>query len=333
MNILIIGGTRQIGYLLLHRLLEHGHRITILNRGMTPAELPDSVSRLMCDRTQPQQLRRALGNREFDAVVDTAMYKGPEAETIVDLLSGHIGHYVFISTGQVYLVREGISRPFRESDYAGPLTGRPELMSYNYEEWMYGYDKRQAEDIFAHAWQEQSFPYTSLRLPMVNGRRDKFARLYGYILRMKDRGPILVPDTPNLPLRHIYIEDVVTAIETVITSGQGKGKAYNISQEETVSLDDFLGIVGEYLGIAPNIVRVERDLLEANGFLPDCSPFSDTWMSELDNALSKDELGMTYTPLRTYLKELVAHYEQFPLPAPVSYRRRNAERSLLIPKT
>jgi hypothetical protein len=43
------------------------------------------------------------------------------------------------------------------------------------------------------------------------------------------------------------------------------------------------------MGIKPHIIRVKRSELEANGFLPDCSPFSDRWMSELDNTRSKAE--------------------------------------------
>ena len=74
---------------------------------------------------------------------------------------------------------------------------------------------------------------------------------------------------------------------------------------------------------------MRRDLLEANGFLPDCSPFSERWMSELDNTRSKRELGMTYTPVRTYLEKIVAYYAENPPPMPASYRRRRAELLLL----
>ena len=54
------------------------------------------------DRCDPQQLRRALDGREFDAVIDTTLYRGKEAHEIVDLLQGRIGRFIFISTGQVY---------------------------------------------------------------------------------------------------------------------------------------------------------------------------------------------------------------------------------------
>jgi nucleoside-diphosphate-sugar epimerase len=325
MNILIIGGTRNLGLSLAKKLLEAGHQVTIFNRGKTPDPLPDEVARLHGDRSDPAQIQGALAGRTFDVVVDTSLYKEPEAETIVRLLSGNTGHYIFLSSGQVYLVREGIERPFAEEDYEGRVMPPPKVATYGYEEWLYGVDKRKAEDVLIAAWERKQFPYTTLRLPMVNSERDHFNRLYSYILRLKDGGPMLVPETPDYPLRHIYGGDVVNAMLLLINSGQGKGQAYNISQDETVSLDEFLNTLGDLLGVEPTIVRFKRSLLEANGFLPDCSPFSDRWMSELTNERSKTELGLRYTPLREYLGKLVAHYEQNPPPKPVAYRRRHAE--------
>ncbi len=325
MHILIIGGTRNLGYFLTAALLEGGHRVTVFNRGKTPDSLPEAVERLRGDRTEPAQLERALAGQSFDAVVDTTLYKQPEAEAITRLLNGRTAHYIFLSSGQVYLVREGIQRPFSEQDYEGRLMPPPKPATFGYEEWLYGIDKRKAEDVLAAAWAENNFPFTTLRLPMVNSERDHFNRFYGYILRLKDGGPILVPETPDHALRHVYSADVVQAILRLIESGAGKGQTYNISQDETTSLDDFLGIVAEYLNTEPQIVRFKRSLLEANGFLPDCSPFSERWMSELTNERSKAELGMQYTPLREYLKRLVNYYEANPPPKPASYRRRHAE--------
>lgn len=324
MNILIIGGTRNVGHFLAQELIDAGHHITLLNRGKTPDNLPDDIERLRADRTDSFQLEKVLIGREFDVVVDNALYKQQEAETIVRLLNGRVGHYVFLSTGQVYLVREGAERPFSEESYDGRLIPAPKANTFAHEEWLYGIDKRKAEDIIAKAGQEQGLPFTCLRLPMVNGERDHFSRLYSYVLRLKDGGPILVPETPDYPLRHIYSQDVVKAI--ILSMKQAaKGRAYNISQDETTSLAEFLGIVGELMGVQPQLIQMRRSLLEANGFLPDCSPFSERWMSELTNERSKAELGMTYTPLREYLGKIITYYEANPQRDPVGYKRRHRE--------
>ena len=68
MHILVIGGTRNIGHYLTLALLEQGHRVTILNRGVTPDSLPESVERLRADRSDAVQLQLALGGRDFDVV-------------------------------------------------------------------------------------------------------------------------------------------------------------------------------------------------------------------------------------------------------------------------
>lgn len=328
MNLLIIGGTRNLGHYMVTNLIGRGHRVTVLNRGLTRDELPESVERLRADRTELTQMERALKGRTFDAVIDNALYKRAEAEDIVRLLKGRIGHYIALSSGQVYLVRENVERPFHERQYEGRVMPAPKPDTYGFEEWLYGMDKRAVEDTLLAAHASDGFPATTLRLPMVSSERDHFYRLYSYILRLQDGGPILAPSTPNFRLRHIYADDAVRAVTKIVEQGLARGKAYNISQEETSTLDEYLALLGGIMGVKPAVVRVKRDLLEANGFLPDSSPFSERWMSELDNTLSKTELGVTYTPLAVYLEKIVRHYRDNPPPPPAGYRRRRAELAL-----
>lgn len=314
-----------MGYYFSLRMLEAGHKVTVLNRGLSPDDLPKTVHRLRADRTDPQQLRRALMAKSFDVVVDFVMHRGHEADVAIELLKDNTDHYIFISSGQVYLVREGAERPFSEDDYDGRLQPPPKAQTYAYEEWQYGMNKREVEDRLQQAHTGYNFPYTSLRLPMVNSERDPFKRLYSYIIRLRDGDPLLIPETPTFPLRHVYGQDVVDALEILVETGKGKGRAYNISQDETVTIDEFLGMLNDIMGTHAPIIRVKRSLLEANGFLPDCSPFSERWMSELTNERSKAELDMTYTPLRDYLTKLVDHYDTHRPATPVGYKRRNAE--------
>jgi nucleoside-diphosphate-sugar epimerase len=328
MDILIIGGTRNLGHYLALALLNAGHRVTIFNRGRTRDQLPESVERLRGDRTQPDQIAAALGRRTFDAVVDTTLYKEEDTQAIIRLLRDRTGQYIFLSSGQVYLVLEGARRPFTEDSYPGLLMPAPVENTFSHEEWQYGMDKRRCEDALRAAWEQEKFPYTALRLPMVNSERDHFFRLYNYILRLDDGGGIVAPSTPNYPLRHVYAGDVVQAMMRAIELGAGEGKAYNIAQDETLTLEEFISLLASIMGVETQIIRAPRARLQADGLLPDCSPFSERWMSELDNARSKTELGMVYTPVETYLSAIVAHYRAYPPPTPSSYRRRKVELSI-----
>jgi nucleoside-diphosphate-sugar epimerase len=310
MRSLIIGGTRNLGPAIVQSLRNEGHEVTVFNRGQTPDDLPSEVERMHGDRSDPQQMQAALRGRDFDLVIDTTLYTGVEAKMAVELFQGRVGRFIFISSGQVYLVRLGVRRPFKEADYAGPVMPEPpESDESEHSNWLYGFDKREAEDVFADAWNKNKFPFTSLRLPMVNSERDHYDRLYGYFLRLKDGGPVLVPDDGGgAPVRHVFGDDVVQAIMRLIKSEKGKGDAYNIGQDESVSLDEFLQMTADLMEVPLQLRRAPRVELMQAGLLPDCSPFSGGWMSALDNARSKTELGMQYTPLQVYLKKLVEFY-------------------------
>lgn len=329
MRALIIGGTRNLGPSIVQALLERGYQVAVFNRGQTADDLPAAVERLRGDRADAGQMRAVLGNRDFDLVVDTTLYTGPDAQAAVELFSGRIGRYIFLSTGQVYLVRPGVKRPFREQDYAGPVMPEPPRSNESdYSNWLYGFDKRQAEDVFSGAWGDRRFPFTSLRLPMVNSERDHYDRIYGYFLRLRDGGPLVVPEGPGFPVRHVYGADVVQAILRLAGSDVGRGKAYNIGQDESLSLDDFLVMLAQLLNRPLQIVRLSRERLEQAGLLPYCSPFSGRWMSALDNELSKAELEMRYTPFADYLRKLAEFFSRAPLRQIEGYRRRDEELKL-----
>lgn len=322
MRILILGGTRNLGPLLVGELAARGHRLAVCNRGVTPDDLPEEVERLRADRGDREQLARALGARDFDAVIDTTLYTGPEAEGAVALLDGRVGHYVALSSGQVYLVRAGLRRPYVEEHYAGHVMPEPPRESRDWGEWKYGVDKRAAEDVLAAAVAERGFPATLLRLPMVHSERDHYQRLHNYVARLADGGPILLPAGPHAPVRHVDGADVVRVIADLLESGSGLGGVYNLSQEETVPIEACLERVAEAAGRPLALARLPRERLLEEGLLPACSPFSGLWMSELDNRRSKRELGVGYTPFAATVERLVAHLRRLGPPAGYSQRPR-----------
>lgn len=329
MRSLVIGGTRNLGPSIVHALLHNGYAVTVFNRGQTTDDLPPEVERLRGDRTDREQLKAALGGREFDVVVDTTLYNSAEATAVVEVLASRVGRYVFLSSGQVYLIRIGLQRPFREDDYSGPVMEEPPPTQVSdRQNWTYGFEKRAAEDVFAQAWEQQQFPFTSLRLPIVNSERDHYDRLYGYFLRIRDRGPLLIPQGEGLPLRHIYGEDVANAIVRLFSCDVSRGRAYNISQDETLSLQQFLELLAELMGSRLQLVQAPREELVDQGMLPDCSPFSGKWMSSLENLRSKEELGISYTPVPSYLKRLVNYFEATPARQIEGYFQRASELAL-----
>ncbi|HUF65344.1 MAG TPA: NAD-dependent epimerase/dehydratase family protein [Gemmatimonadaceae bacterium] len=329
-SVLILGGTGDIGHFSALALREAAHRVTVLNRGVTADELPPDVERLRADRSDSTSLQAALAGRDFDLVLDTTTYNGDDARQAVELFAGRTGRYVFISSGQVYLVREGATRPFREEDYPGRVIAAPAHDSPDYESWLYGVEKREAEDVFAVAWTTRRFPVTTLRLPMVASERDRRGRVQAYMARLLDGGPLLVPDEPGLPLRHVYVRDVANLVAALVSSGAGIGRTYNVSWGKSVELEEFIALLASLMRRPVRIAQAPRVELERCALLPDCSPFSGRWMSELDPSRSVRELHADpiYTAPEEYMLHLVADYEhrwQSRSLIPAGYARRTEE--------
>lgn len=311
-DVLILGGTRNLGHFSALSLLAAGHRVSILNRGVTPDRLSADVERLRADRRSSEQMRAAVAGRSYDLVLDTTTYTGAEARQAVELFSGNTDRFVFVSSGQVYLVRENLARPFREEDYDGPVMAAPPEGTADYDAWKYGADKRDAEDVFRAASRASSFPVTTLRLPMVASEMDHYGRIQAYVARILDRGPLLVPDEKGLPLRHVYVKDVARLVTEMVGSDVGIGVSYNISYGRSMSLDELVALLARLTGYDAPVVRIPRSELDEQGLLPHCSPFSGRWMSELNNARSLKELrgiGIRYTAPEDYLRAIVDDYE------------------------
>jgi nucleoside-diphosphate-sugar epimerase len=327
--VLIIGGTRFVGYLLAWRLIAAGHRVTLFNRGTIPDPFGERVERLRGDRTTAD-LARLLSGREFDAAVDFAAYTGEDAAAAVRVLDGRVGHYVFISTGQVYLVREGCPRPSSEADYAGLVMPEPADPDQR-PGWEYGVGKRAAEDAFAQAREKQRFPATRLRIPMVNGERDYYRRVECYVRRILDGGPVLLPDGGVGVCRHVYGGEVARAIAGLLGNRATFGEAYNVCQEEEPTLEELVTLLAELLGAPARLAPVSRERLTAAGLdVREVSPFSGRWMSHLDPARARIELGFRHEPLERYLGKIVASLlANPPAEPPPGYEHRRVEMALV----
>jgi nucleoside-diphosphate-sugar epimerase len=325
MNVLVIGGNRFMGRGLVWRLLCGGHRVTLLNRGTLPDPFGDRVERLPADRST-DAFDRALAGRTFDRAVDFAGFTADDARRAVRVLAGRVEHYVFISTGQVYLVRDRCPRPSREPDYDGPTMSGPPSPA-DHEDWAYGIGKRGAEDVLAASPELAS---TRLRIPMVNGERDPRRRIEAYVRRILDGGPLIVPRAEAVA-RHVYSGAVIRAIARLLDAPPPGGRAYNLAQAEAPTLRELIGLVAERLGTAAELCELPPDVLEDAGLsVSAASPYSSAWMSLIDPGRAVTELGFAHPPLDVYLDSVLASlFAAWPSEPPPGYAQRADELALI----
>ncbi|HET7753572.1 MAG TPA: NAD-dependent epimerase/dehydratase family protein [Anaeromyxobacteraceae bacterium] len=331
MRVLVIGGNRFVGRLLVWRLLARGDDVTVLNRGRLADPFGDRVQRLVGDRTGPN-LERLVGDATFDAVVDFAAYTPDDGRRAAKIFRDRTRHYVMVSTGQVYLVRDECPlparSPAREEYYDGPLKPRPSDPA-DLGDWEYGVGKRDCEDALVAAAGSR-FPATRIRIPMVNGPLDFHRRIEGYLWRLVDGGPVILPDGGEHLVRHVDGAEVARFVCDILLREATFGRAFNLAQDETPTLAALIDALRAQLGSRARIVSVPADRLAREGLrAADVSPFSGRWMSFLDPGRARDELGFRHAPLEQTIPPIVSAFLSFtPRAPPPGYGRRDVERRL-----
>ncbi|WP_229508038.1 NAD-dependent epimerase/dehydratase family protein [Massilia sp. Dwa41.01b] len=115
-NILVIGGTRYFGKLLVQRLVRAGHRVTIATRGYAPDPFGPRIERIRVDRRNETAMRAAFLGARYDLVFDQMCYSPLDAAIAVRTFAGKVARYVLTSTIDVYRGIHASGPAVRETD-------------------------------------------------------------------------------------------------------------------------------------------------------------------------------------------------------------------------
>lgn len=323
MKILVIGGTRFIGYHLVRRFLDVGHEVTVFNRGQTPDDFGSAVRRIRGDRQDRRNFYERLKRESFDVVVDLIAFRGEDSAAAVQTFAGNMGHFFHISTGSVYLVTKDFPCPLREEDFDRELYPKP---AANDEWWLYGFHKRGCEDVLRRAHAKDGFPVTILRLPIVVGERDYTLRAYSYFLRIEDGGLVILPDAGLNIFTLLYVGDVARTIESNLGRAAAFGQAYNLAQPEYLTLRAFLFAAARVLNRRLEPVDIPTDILEMVSLGTHFSPFSMRRPFILATDKARQELHFQATPFSIWLEKTISWFkEEYQGPLPANYQARPQE--------
>lgn len=326
MKALVIGGTRFLGYHLVQRLLKEGIEVVLFNRGISPDDFGQNVEHVFGDRHDYNEFFNTFRSRKFDVVVDLIGYDRGDVEAAVKTFKGNIGRYIFISTGQVYLVTVNKHLPSTESDYYQDVIECPAGEDAAYS---YGIKKRECEDFLDEAFKFHHFPSVRFRCPIIHGERDYTLRLYSYLLRLMDGNPLLIPEGGETIIRHVYVGDVVNTIFNVFQVDQSRGMVYNLASEEVLVLSELLLLASRVLQKPLTLHEMPRSILKQNNISTEISPFSGRWVSYLDPSLAREEINFKSTPINQWLAKTVHWFmHEYNGPQPENYVNRRKEISL-----
>lgn len=328
-KVLLLGASGLISGAARELFLSAGHEVTAVSRGTHALPPHPRFRPLRADRKDPASLAAVLRGEKFDFTADFLAYDGDDVSRLFSVPGFAPGRLVMISSGQVYLVTEGNNPPFREADSEAPLMPAPPPGTRDRREWDYGMGKRAAETTLRMTASARGVPALSLRLPVVQGERDGSLRLWAWLERMRDGGPVLLPDGGEQPVRFVYAGDAAAALLRLAGSPDWSSMpALNLCQPADITLKDFLSMAAGLAGITPRFVPVSGRALEEAGLADTCAPYWGRWCSRPDPAAAF-ALGFTARGPREYLPPVVrAHMENPPASSHPGYARRAEELAL-----
>ena len=210
MRILIVGGTSFVGRGIAFAATDAGHDVTVINRGQTPSDLPDSVTRLVGDR---QGDLSALAELSFDATVDAIAYRPHDVEVLHGALGDRGGHHLQISSISAYqdppaegateetavLHSDAPTEPDAviDADTYGPLKAACE---------------RAAGELFGQR-------LTIVRPTFVIGSHDATMRFPYWVLRLARGGNVAVAGPRTNALQYIDARDLGEFVVALAASG------------------------------------------------------------------------------------------------------------------
>lgn len=252
---LVLGGSAFVGRVLVEHLVGRGDDVAVLNRGRTPSALPDGVEHVVADRTDQAGMRAALGGRDFDAVYDISGYVmaagdagaggGRTAmEDLVDLLDGHVGSYVYVSSIMAY-----------DQALAGILPWTEDLPDSREAPSVYGGFKAACERTLLAQHRRSGFPAVAVRPAAIYGPHNNVYDMEAAMfLRLEQHRPVLLPHAGLVSASYGHIDDLCEGLLAAALAPHAAGEVINLTAEGVTSR--------RYVETLAAVVGVEADIVE-----------------------------------------------------------------------
>ncbi|MDB5387529.1 MAG: NAD-dependent epimerase [Planctomycetaceae bacterium] len=249
MKILVLGGTQFVGRHIVEAMVQSGHSVSILNRGMSVDDLPAQIERLRGDRDLGAGGLEALTGQVWDVCVDVSGYTAAQVRASAQKLCLNIGHYVFMSAVSVYGDPE--IGPVSESQPRLPPADES-VTELNGQ--TYGPLKVCCENIVQEVYPGRC---TLLRPQIVAGRYDPLDRFSYWVRRAMQGGTMLAPGDGSDFVQFIDARDV--AQFTRLVSETACVGSFNLAGPR-LTWAEFMTVLG-----AREVAWVSAEIIKAAG--------------------------------------------------------------------
>jgi nucleoside-diphosphate-sugar epimerase len=260
LKVLFVGGGGMISSACAHEAVARGLDLSVLTRQKTSSRpLPEAATLLRADARDPAAVRDAVGDSEFDVVVNFIGYSPKDVQADVDLFNGRIGQYVFISTTSVY------HRPIAQLPIVESTPRRNNA-------WPYPKDKIACEELLERSYREQDFPATIVRpCHTYDGRTLPMHGGWTVVERMRQGKPVVVHGDGTSLWALTHHRDFARGFVPLLGNPHTIGDSVHLTTDEILTWDQIHRVVAAAAGVRDPVL-VHRSSETIAEELPDWGP-------------------------------------------------------------
>jgi nucleoside-diphosphate-sugar epimerase len=252
LRVLFIGGSGVISSACSWLAVERGIELFVLNRGRSAHRpLPSGVTVLRGDIRDPVSVMDALGDRDFDVVVDWVAFTEGHVRADIEFFRGRTGQYVFISSASAYQTPPARLPVTESTPLRNPF-------------WAYSRDKIAGESLLVAAYRDEGFPavivrpshtYDQTLVPFEGG--------WTVLGRMRQGKPIVVHGDGTSLWTLTHHLDFARGFVPLLGHQRTIGEAFHITSDDVLTWDQIARILAAAAGAAAEIVHVPSDAIAA----------------------------------------------------------------------
>jgi nucleoside-diphosphate-sugar epimerase len=253
MKVLLVGGTGCLsGDIAALAATRSDIELYLLNRGTRPRFVPQGAHCIQADIGKPEEVAAKLEGMSFDVVADFLSYGVEQLQSKLDIFRGRCGQYIFISSSAVYRTRAQLEIITESGTMVGNTL------------WSYGRNKILCERQLAAEHEASGLNYTIVRPAFTYNRLrilhpvgpDHQRYSWTIASRMLQGKPLLMHDDGMALCTVTHTEDFAKGFVGLMGNEAAFGEAYHITSDEFLTWNRVAELVGDALGVKPNLCHV-----------------------------------------------------------------------------
>ena len=249
MKVLFIGGTGIISTACTELCIERGIELYLLNRGKSARPIPVGAKSIIADYRNPAEVKAAIGDMQFDSVVDWIAYVPEQVQSDIDFFKDRTKQYIFISSASAY------QTPPKKL----PVT---ELTPLDNPVWQYSRDKIACENLLKRVYKVDKFPATVVRPSHTYDKMSlPFQEHYTMIDRMRKGKKIIIHGDGTSLWVLTNSKDFAKGFVGLLGNEATIGEVFHITSDELLSWNQIIHYFADAIGVKPEIVPIPSEVI------------------------------------------------------------------------